>query len=183
MKREAGRFQSWLWKGTFELEGGRLPADWEGESGGKEGDYLGQLTRYLGDLWRMVDLAEELERGRGAASEDEVAGLLRRLLPVLDALDRVAEYSAQVETPSQDLGNWFRAVDGIRTRLHRTLERVGLQPISAIGSEVDFSIHDVVETRVSREYPENTIIGERQKGYYFRGRLLRDAKVVVALPS
>ena len=32
----------------------------------------------------------------------------------------------------------------------------------------------------SEEYPNDVVISERQKGYVFRSKLLRDAKVVVA---
>ena len=49
-----------------------------------------------------------------------------------------------------------------------------------MGKKVDLNLHEVVEYRASADHPNDTVIGERQKGYVLRGKLLRDAKVVVA---
>jgi molecular chaperone GrpE len=93
----------------------------------------------------------------------------------------VLEFGRNSGIEGEEFQNWLEAVGGVSVRLNRVLERVGLTPISSVGTEVDLAIHDVVATVRNNNYPENTVVEERQKGYYFRGRLLRDAKVVVAL--
>ena len=52
--------------------------------------------------------------------------------------------------------------------------------MDTIGKPVDLDRHEVVEYRRSDEYTHNTVITERQKGYVFRNKIIRDAKVVVS---
>lgn len=169
--------ERWLWRGTFDLPARRLEV--QEETG--RADLQEQVAAHLAELGRMIDFARELEEQRSTTSDEELRSLARRMLPVLDALDRVLDYGREVTGGGEHFENWLKSVEGVAERLAGVLEKTGLTPIQSIGSEVDFSLHDVAETRVTREYPENTVIEERQKGYYFRGRLLRDAKVVVAI--
>ncbi|MCB2153622.1 nucleotide exchange factor GrpE [bacterium] len=175
----------WLWAGTFEFQAEPL-ALWEGEAPVRASDprdLLGQVTAALKELWRLVDLTESMEEKQEEGSSVELRSIARSMLPVLDGLDRIVDYASQHRSDSEEFENWAKAVEGVQIRLSRTMERIGLQPLSTVGTEVDLALHDVVATVRTREYPENTIVAERQKGYYFRGRLLRDAKVVVALSS
>jgi len=177
--------RQWLWKGSFEPDPKPLEV-WEGENQGAREpamDLMERTAEYLAELWRLLDLAREMEDQRSRTSDEELRSVARMMLPVLDALDRVLEYAKEVKNPDDQFNNWVRSVEGVAQRLGRALEKMGLVPISAVGNEVDLAMHDVVETRRTREYPDNTVIEERMKGYYFRGRLLRDAKVVVALSS
>ena len=175
--------RKWLWTGTFEFQAAPL-AVWESEAPAKANeprDLLGQVCAALKELWRLLDLTESMEQKQEDGSSVELRSIARSMLPVMDGLDRVVEYASQHRGDSEEFENWATAVEGVLTRLSRTMERIGLQPIASVGTEVDLALHDVVATVRSREYPENTIVAERQKGFYFRGRLLRDAKVVVAL--
>ncbi len=60
------------------------------------------------------------------------------------------------------------------------LESYGLFQLKAVGAKVDLNLHEVVEYRPSTDHMNEIVISERQKGYVFRGKLMRDAKVVVA---
>ncbi|MDK2972460.1 MAG: molecular chaperone GrpE [Candidatus Sumerlaeota bacterium] len=174
--------RKWLWKGSYEPAGSRLEV-WEGPSSSREEPGLLERTaEFLAELGRLAELAQEMERRQEVSSEEEVRNVVRSMLPVLDALDRVLEYAASKSDCDEEFANWVKTVEAVSVKLTRSLEKVGLTPLSAVGTQVDLDLHDVVEMRPSREYPEGTVIEERQKGYYFRGRLLRDAKVVVALP-
>lgn len=174
----------WLWKGTYDLPVKRLEIDDSGlVTGDASLDLKEQAAAHLAELGRMVDFAKELESQRSTTSDEELRSLCRLMLPVLDALDRVLDYAKEVEDGSEQFDNWVKSVEGISTRLNRVLEKIGLSPMNSLGMEVDFSMHDVVGTRVSRDHSENTVIEEQLKGYYFRGRLLRDAKVVVAVST
>ena len=176
-------FQDWLWRGSFEIHATAL-AVWEGDPARGDDpptDLVHPATSYLRELWRLADLAEEIERRGRGESTAELRGLARSMLPVLDALDRVVDYGMRASIPGEEFQNWLKAVEGVSLRLSRVMEGIGLSPISVVGTEVDLNVHDVVATVQTTKYPENTIVEERQKGYYFKGRLLRDAKVVVAV--
>lgn len=174
--------RQWLWKGTFEPGTEPLPV-WEEPRKEEEKDFLTQVSQSLRELQRLADLAREIETRNQAGTDAEVRRLVKSLLPVLDALDRLEECLDQSEERTPELANWAKAIEGVGLRLFKSLEKIGLSPVSCVGNEVDLSLHDVVATVATNEYPEGTVIEERQKGYYFRGKLIRDAKVVIALPS
>jgi molecular chaperone GrpE len=76
--------------------------------------------------------------------------------------------------------NWLKSIEALYFRILKVAENFGLVPLKAIGRVVDLDFHDVVEYRPSLDHPGDTVIAERQKGYLFKGRLLREAQVVVA---
>ncbi len=68
----------------------------------------------------------------------------------------------------------------IYRQLYGILEQQGLAPVPAVGEVFDPARHEAVEQVVSEEYPDNTVIEELRRGYYFQGKLLRAALVKVA---
>ncbi|MGB9690864.1 MAG: nucleotide exchange factor GrpE [Candidatus Sumerlaeaceae bacterium] len=138
------------------------------------------LSSVAETMKRLADLEfekEELLRCQG--KPEELEKFIRQLLPTLDAFDRVLAM-ARAYPKNDEIDNWLKAVESIYYRLLRLLESYGLQQLNTVGKKVDLNIHDVVEYRPSTEHPHDTVISERQKAYMFRGKLLRDAKVVVA---
>ncbi|MCC6548064.1 nucleotide exchange factor GrpE [Candidatus Sumerlaeota bacterium] len=112
--------------------------------------------------------------------EAELRQLSKALLPSLDALDRIIDLGEPQALSDENFRNWLVSVKGLRTRVTKTLEGVGLHAISSVGQPVDLELHDVVAVVPAADHPVNTVVAEQQRGYYFRSRLLRDAKVVVA---
>ncbi len=138
------------------------------------------LTSVAETMKRLADLEfekEELLRRQG--KPEELEKFIKQLLPTLDAFDRVLAM-ARSYPKNDEIDNWLKAVESIYYRLLRLLEGYGLEQLNTVGKKVDLNVHDVVEYRPSTEHPHDTVISERQKGYMFRGKLLRDAKVVVA---
>lgn len=140
-------------------------------------DLLTQLADIMLEQVKLADKARRLE-ARGAG-DDEFGRFVRQALPFLDnfarLLDMAREYPA-----SEELNNWLKSVEALYFRLVNLLESFGLVFINSIGKPVDLDFHEVVEYRNTREHSHNTVIRELQKGIVFRGRLIRDAKVVVA---
>jgi molecular chaperone GrpE len=123
---------------------------------------------------------------RAVAAENKPAGdskelerFMKQFVPFLDSFDRVLE-AARAAEPTPELTNWLKAVEGLYFRVLKICERYELVPLKAVGKVVDLDRHEVVEYRFSPDHPGDTVISERQKGYLFRGRLLREAQVVVA---
>lgn len=183
--------ERWLWKGTLELPSERFEVLQELQ--GNEGDMEAALGRQARELVAQIEESQAaLERRLQALqpgaterrgpdpSEREVRQVAKALLPSLDALDRIIEFGESSENRDEAFDNWLTAVRALRTRLLKSLEGIGLVPVPTIGSEVDLEVHDVVAVVPAGEYPANTVVAERSKGYYLKGKLLRDAKVVVA---
>ena len=114
------------------------------------------------------------------SSDVEIRNHARAMLPALDALDRVIEFGDEHARQNETLENWLLSVKGLRTRLAKVMESIGLTAINSIGCEVDLERHDVVSVVAAGQNPPNTVVAEKQRGYMFRGKMLRDAKVVVA---
>ena len=74
-----------------------------------------------------------------------------------------------------------KGMELILQRFSGELRKLGLEPISAEGQKFDPNIHHALEMRETTEVEDHTILAELQKGYNFRGKLLRPAMVRVAV--
>jgi molecular chaperone GrpE len=140
-------------------------------------DLLEAVSGAMREIERLQDLNVELQSKSSQPVETEK--LLRSLLPTLDSFDRVLSL-ARSYPKSEEIDNWLKSVESISFRMLALLESYGLYQLHCAGKKVDLNLHEVVEYRPSQDHPNDVVISERQKGYVFRGKLLRDAKVVVA---
>ena len=100
--------------------------------------------------------------------------VVKDLLPVLDDFDR----ALKVETADAD---YAKGVDMIYNRLYEAMKKQGLEPIDTDGKTFDPHLHQAVERVETKDAEDNAIIGEFQRGYFFKGKLLRPAMVRVAV--
>ncbi len=132
---------------------------------------------------RMLRLAAEFENyKRRAQRERETAAkyaeedLLKELLPSLDNLERAIEQGRNTGEASALL----EGVEMTQRVLMASLEKFGLKPLASQGEVFDPNYHEAMVMEPSDEAPANTIINEYQRGYFYKDRLLRAAKVVVS---
>ena len=114
-------------------------------------------------------------RERAELADRSQAGLVVRLLEVLDDLDRLSAEGAA--TPAAAL---HQAVELIDRKLRKELQAAGLEPIDPVGAPFDPNLHEAVST-VPAPRPEldHTISATFQVGYLFKGTLVRPARVQV----
>ncbi|MDD5747780.1 MAG: nucleotide exchange factor GrpE [Actinomycetota bacterium] len=108
--------------------------------------------------------------------ETAEADLVRKLLPVIDNLER-AVLNSEGNEGSESL------LKGVRMVLDQTLEilkKEGLEVIDPQGMKFDPENHEAVMVVETEECPEDTVLEVAQKGYRFRGELLRPAMVKVS---
>ena len=65
--------------------------------------------------------------------------------------------------------------------MYETLKKLGLEPIETEGRPFDPNLHQAVERVETDEAEDQAVLGEFQKGYNFKGKLLRPAMVRVAV--
>ncbi|MCH6568251.1 MAG: nucleotide exchange factor GrpE, partial [Nitrospinae bacterium] len=116
----------------------------------------------------------ERERAKVLAYANEV--LLEKLLPVVDNLER----ALAAATPDAGHDGLVAGVELTLRELKEFLRREGVDPIEAIGGPFDPTIHEAVSTQPSSEVPEGVVINQIEKGYRFKERILRPAKVIVS---
>ena len=152
----------------------------------------GQLAAVTADRDRLAaekaDLADRLlraraefdnarrraERERSEFLQFASMDLVREILPVLDDFER----ALKAETADRD---YAKGVELIYQRLYESLKRMGLEPIETEGKQFDPNQHEAVLRVQTEEAEDQAILGELQRGYNFRGKLLRPAWVRVAV--
>lgn len=128
----------------------------------------------------------ELENYKKRAEKDKVdilkyanEDLVRDLLPFVDNLQRAVEHaSAEKDNDPEAL------IEGVKLTLKdlmRTLEKHGLKPIESVGGVFDPNLHEAMMQVQSDDHEPQTIVEEFQKGYLLKDRLLRPARVSVAM--
>ena len=100
--------------------------------------------------------------------------MMRDLLPILDDFER----ALQVETADRE---YAKGVELIYQRMAETLGKLGLEPIVTAGHPFDPNLHQAVERVETEDAEDQAILGVFQRGYNFKGKLLRPAMVRVAV--
>jgi molecular chaperone GrpE len=95
-------------------------------------------------------------------------------LPVLDDFERALKLPAAGD-------DYRKGIELIHKRLQDTLVGMGVTPMDAQNKKFDPNFHQAVDTVKIAEGEDQTIVEEYQKGYEFKGRLLRPAMVKVAV--
>jgi molecular chaperone GrpE len=99
---------------------------------------------------------------------------LRAILPIVDDFER----ALKVESADKE---YVRGMELIYQRLTDTLKKLGLEPIETTGRKFDPHLHHAVEMVETADQEDHTILDEYQRGYNFRGKMLRPAMVKVAV--
>jgi molecular chaperone GrpE len=130
--------------------------------------------RYLRLQAEFQNARRRAEKDRAEFAEYASTEAVRALLPILDDFERALKTEAAGK-------EFAKGMELIYQRLFESLKKLGLEPLSAAGTPFDPHIHHAVEMVESEETADNTVIDEYQRGYNFKGRLLRPAMVRVAV--
>jgi len=114
------------------------------------------------------------ERERSDFLQFSAMELVRDILPVLDDFER----ALKVPTAGRE---YAKGIELIYQRLFDALKKLGLEPIESEGKPFDPNLHQAVERVETEEAADQTVLGEFQRGYNFKGKLLRPAMVRVAV--
>jgi molecular chaperone GrpE len=116
------------------------------------------------------------EKERLEFSEYASMEAVRTLVPILDDFERALKAENTAES-----SEYVKGMKLIHQRFGAALEKLGLEPIESVGKMFDPHLHHAVEMVETDEAPDQTILDEFQRGYNFKGRLLRAAMVKVAV--
>jgi molecular chaperone GrpE len=103
--------------------------------------------------------------------------LLRKLLPILDNLQRALDHA-----PEGIDRNWYEGVKLVARQFEDTLRAQGLSTIPAVGEKFDPSQHEAIAREETDDQEEGTVVEEMQPGYRLHDRVLRPTLVKVAHP-
>jgi molecular chaperone GrpE len=119
---------------------------------------------------------KRLQRERETSLKYAEENVLKELLPGIDNIERAMEQGQD----SNSMESLLEGVELTRKGLTATLEKFGVKAIESIGKPFDPNIHEAVAMEESEEMEPNRVLKEFQKGYLYKDRLLRAAKVIVS---
>jgi molecular chaperone GrpE len=85
-----------------------------------------------------------------------------------------------LKSASPDSTDFRNGIELIYRQFQDALQKIGVQPIPAVGQVFDPRVHEAVEMVDSTEVPDHHVLDELQRGYKYKDRLLRPAMVRVA---
>lgn len=137
-------------------------------------DYKDRWIRVSADFqnFRKRVMQERIE-AYNKGKEDAVLALL----PVLDNMERALASLSE----NADLNAFKQGLELIVRLFRESLKRLDVEPIPTEGQKFDPFYHEAFE-RVEREdVEEGLILGEVERGYKMGGKVIRPAKVKVAV--
>jgi molecular chaperone GrpE len=134
-------------------------------------------TRFKYLLADFENFRRRSERERESASRQTRGGLLRELLPILEAFQSARDAIGRL--PSADPVR--RGLELLDREWAKFLKREGVEPVASIGSPFRADEEEAVGESPARDgAADGSVVEIVQQGYRFFGGLLRPAKVIVA---
>jgi molecular chaperone GrpE len=161
----------------------------ENESGRDIEQELDEARQEIADLRdKMLRAAAENENFKKRVERERLASLkyageaiFKEMLPVVDNLERaIAQGVVEGVSAEKNLAALLEGVQLTLKRLVATLEKFEVKTVESAGKPFDPKHQDAMTMAASDTVPANHVITEFEKGYYYKDRLLRAAKVVVS---
>jgi molecular chaperone GrpE len=130
--------------------------------------------RLLRTQAEFQNFRRRVEKERLEFSEYASMEAVRALLPILDDFER----ALKAENSGDE---YVKGMELIHQRFAAQLEKLGLEAMQVTGQPFDPHTHHSVEMVETHEADDQTVLDEFQRGYHFKGRLLRPAMVKVAV--
>lgn len=131
--------------------------------------------RYLTALADYQNLQKRTAKVQAESRDRGVGDFLKKLLPVMDTLDKVMEICAK-----SDLDK--KVMDGLEMfsiQFTDMLAKEGLKEIEAMGKKFDPNCQEAMMNQSNPDKEDDEVIQVFEKGYTFKDHVLRCAKVVV----
>jgi molecular chaperone GrpE len=132
-------------------------------------------------LDRLARLQAEFDNARKRAAREQqefrefaAADVIKNILPVLDSFERA------LKAPASDSNDLRSGLELIYRQFQDALQKMGVRPIESVGKPFDPRVHEAIEMVDTNEAEDHHVLDELQRGYNYKGRLLRPAMVRVA---
>jgi molecular chaperone GrpE len=141
-------------------------------------EFNDKLARRTADF---DNFRKRTERERTETYNRALGEVVRRLLPVLDNLQRALDAERVVEVKeSEEFRHFLQGVELINRQLGGVLESLGVEAVPTVGERFDPHVHEAVATEETDAHEPDTVTQEMQRGYRLGDKLLRPAMVKVA---
>ena len=107
---------------------------------------------------------------------DGQRNILEKILPIIDNFERAA---GNVPEDMKDSA-YAKGIEKVCRSSMDTLKALGVEPIEAVGKNFDANLHNAVMHVEDESRGENEIVEELQRGYQYKGKVIRYSMVKVA---
>ncbi len=124
---------------------------------------------------------KRIERERTQALKYAGEQIFREMLPVVDNLERaISQGVVEGVEAEKNLAALQEGVELTLKSLKTSLVKFEVKPIESLGQPFDPNQQEAMTMEASEEVPANHVLTEFEKGYFYKDRLLRAAKVIVS---
>ena len=122
---------------------------------------------------KRTDKEKEMMFETGAKS------VIEKILPVVDNFERALGMAGTSAEDGEKKDPFMEGMEMVYKQLMTELENIDVKPIEAVGKPFDPDLHNAVMQEESEEYESGTVAKELQKGYTYRGSVVRHSMVSV----
>lgn len=146
------------------------------EGSSEENRELLQLKdKYLRTLAEYENFRKRSEKEKAQMFELGAKSIIEALLPVVDNFERALSHVQEEEKDSP----FVKGIEGIYKQIQKMFADCNIQEIEALGKKFDPALHNAVMTEEEGDAEEDTITQDLQKGYTYRGNVVRHSMVKV----
>ena len=152
----------------------------------KNNDRIKELEFQLNELQdKQLRLKAEFENFR-KRKQREISELfqydgervIKEMLPLIDDLERMAK-AATEEQNNEAEASLFKGAQMVESKIKKFLGLHEIIPFGEEGESLDSELHDAMLTQTNEEMDDNIILDVFEKGYRYRGKVIRHARVIV----
>ena len=152
----------------------------------KNNDRIKELELQLNELQdKQLRLKAEFENFR-KRKQREISELfqydgervIKEMLPLIDDLERMAKAAAEEQNNEAET-SLFKGVQMVESKIKKFLGLHEIIPFGEEGESLDSELHGAMLTQTNEEMDDNIILDVFEKGYRYRGKVIRHARVIV----
>jgi molecular chaperone GrpE len=132
---------------------------------------------------KLLRKAAEFENYKRRTENDQInlitfaaESFIQKLLPVIDDFERSLGHVDE----AQDITAIKQGLKLIYDKLMKVLDEQGVKKIEAVGNPFDVDYHEALMQRPDDSVEPHTVLDEMEKGYTYKDKVIRHAKVVVS---
>lgn len=173
---------------TEEVPEGEEPKTWAEKRAAKKQEKAGKKSN--ADKEKIAELEDKVkrqlaefenfrnrtEKEKQAMFETGAKSVIEKILPVIDNFER--GFATVEEADAEDA--FVKGMNQVYKQMMDELEKIGVKPIEAIGTEFDPNLHNAVMQVESEEFESGIVAQEFMKGYTYRDSVVCHSMVAVA---
>ena len=103
--------------------------------------------------------------------------VIKEILPLIDDLERMAKAAEDQNDKTE--ASLLEGVQMVESKIKKFLGLHEIIPFGKEGESLDSELHDAMLTETNEEMDDNIILDVFEKGYRYRGKVIRHARVIV----